>query len=58
MKWLEEMDDRKIKDCKDLQDCVLTIHHSYMHTFASSNAIKIIESHSGNTMIMNAKTKR
>lgn len=58
VKWLEEMDDRKIKDCKDLQDCVLTIHHSYMHTFASSNAIKIIESHSGNTMIMNAKTKR
>lgn len=55
---LEGLDDRAIEDCKDLQDCVLTIHHSYMHTFANSNAIKIIESHSGNTMIMNAKNKR
>lgn len=55
---LEGLDNRAIQDCKDLQDCVLTIHHSYMHTFANSNAIKIIESHSGNTMIMNAKNKR
>ena len=55
---LEGLDDRSIDDCKDLQDCVLTIHHSYMHTFANSSAIKIIESHSGNTMIMNSKSKR
>lgn len=55
---LEGLDDRQIEDCKDLQDCVLTIHHSYMHTFANSNAIKIVESHSGNTMIMNVKSKR
>lgn len=50
---LERLDDREISGCKDLQDCVLTIHHAYMHTFASANAIKIIESHTGNTMIVN-----
>lgn len=55
---LEELDNQVIEDCKDLQDCVLTIHHSYMHTFANSSAIKIIESHSGNTMIMHSKGKR
>ena len=55
---LEGLDDREINGCKDLRDCVLTIHHSYMHTFANSNAIKIIESHSGNTMIMNSNAKR
>lgn len=52
---LESLDPREISGCKDLQDCVLTLHHSYMHTFSSSNAIKIIESHSGNTMIINGK---
>ncbi len=54
---LEGMDNRQIEECKDLQDCVLTIHHSYMHTFASSNAIKIVESHSGNTMIIASNGK-
>lgn len=54
---LEDLDNRQISDCKDLQDCVLTIHHSYMHTFANTNAIKIVESHSGNTMIMSARGK-
>ena len=52
---LENLDNRDIDGCKDLQDCVLTLHHSYMHTFSSSNAMKIIESHSGNTMIINSK---
>ena len=52
---LENLDNRAIEGCKDLQDCVLTLHHSYMHTFSSSNAMKIIESHSGNTMIINSK---
>ena len=55
--WLEGLDDRQINDCKDLQDCVLTIHHSYMHTFTNSNAIKIVESHTGNTMIVNSSSK-
>ena len=50
---LETMKKVAIDDCKDLQDCVLTIHHSYMHTFSSSAAAKIIESHTGNAMIIN-----
>ena len=28
-----------------LQDAVLSIHHCYMHTFANSSAVKIIENH-------------
>ncbi|WP_347354459.1 hypothetical protein, partial [Acetoanaerobium noterae] len=30
---------------QDFQDIVLSIHHSFMHTFAMSSAIKIIENH-------------
>jgi len=30
-----------------LQDLVLTIHHAYMHTFAQTPAIKIVENHKG-----------
>ena len=51
---LEGMDNRQIEGCKDLQDCVLTIHHAYMQTLARSNAIKIIENHIGQAMIINA----
>ena len=41
---LEEMDEK-------IQDLVLTIHHSYMHTFSQSTAIKIIENHNGVAMV-------
>lgn len=54
---LEGMDDRPIEDCKDLQDCVLTLHHSYMQTLASSDAIKIVENHNGEAMIMSKKRR-
>ena len=50
---LEELEKREVDGCKDLQDCVLTIHHTYMHTFSISNAVKIVENHEGNAMIMN-----
>lgn len=50
---LEDMDKREIEGCKDLQDCVLTIHHTYMHTFSNSNAVKIVENHLGSAMIIN-----
>jgi ClpP class serine protease len=53
-----------LKECRDiglnvlalendshLQDMVLTIHHAYMHTFAGTNAIKIIENHNGVAMV-------
>ncbi len=51
---LETLDSTEIQGCKDLQDCVLTIHHTYMHTFSNSNAIKIVENHTGSAMIVNA----
>lgn len=35
----------------ELQDLVLTVHHAYMHTFASSAAGKIIENHSGAAIV-------
>jgi hypothetical protein len=50
---LEGMDKREIEGCKDLQDCVLTIHHTYMHTFSNSSAVKIVENHLGSAMIIN-----
>lgn len=50
---LESFEEKKIDGCVDLQDCVLTIHHSYMHTFSNSNAVKIVETHKGSAMIMN-----
>ena len=34
-----------------LQDMVLTIHHCYMHTFANSSAIKIIENQLENAVV-------
>lgn len=45
----------KKNGCVDLQDCVLTIHHAYMHTFSKSNALKIVENHAGNAMIITGK---
>lgn len=53
VKSLEEFDKIDKDGCKGLQDCVLTIHHTYMHTFSNSDAVKIIENHLGNAMIMN-----
>lgn len=50
---LETLNKETIGECKDLQDCVLTIHHTYMHTFSYSSAVKIVENHIGNAMIMN-----
>ena len=49
---LENLEKKKIGGCKDLQDCVLTIHHTYMHTFSNSNAVKIVENHHGSAMII------
>lgn len=48
---LESFEHHEINGCKDLQDCVLSIHHTYMHTLANSNTIKIIENQNGQAMI-------
>lgn len=50
---LEGMNNDSIGGCKDLQDCVLTIHHSYMNAFANSAALKIVENHNGAAMVTN-----
>lgn len=55
---LEGLDNTQIEDCKDLQDCVLTIHHAYMQTLARSNAVKIIENHIGQAMIINGAIRQ
>jgi hypothetical protein len=45
----------KLEDDKKLQDLVLTVHHSYMHTFSMSPAVKITENHLGTaTVLMSA----
>jgi hypothetical protein len=36
---------------QEFQDCVLTIHHAYMHTFSQSPAYKIVENHEGKAII-------
>lgn len=52
---LEGLDDKKKGGCKDLQDCVLTLHHSYMQTLSSSDALKIVENQNGEAMIISRK---
>ena len=54
LKIIRLEDERKDRD---FQDCILSIHHSYMHAFANSNAVKIIENQHGVAMIQNAVTK-
>lgn len=55
---LEDFLPQQIDNCVDLQDCVLTIHHTYMHTFSNSNAVKIVENHIGSAMIINRGSPR
>lgn len=55
---LEGLDDSPKDDCKDLQDCVLTVHHAFMQSLATSGAIKIVENHEGQAMIISAVSKK
>jgi len=41
----------------EFQDVVLTVHHAYMHTFANSSAVKIIENQIENAVIFNSTSK-
>lgn len=40
-----------LEDDQELQDFVLTAHHAFMHSFAHTHAVKIIENHLGNAYI-------
>lgn len=46
---------KALEDNNDYQDCVLTLHHAYMHTFANTDAIKIIENQNGVRMVYGMK---
>lgn len=37
----------RLEDDPAFQDLVLTVHHAFMHTFAQTPAIKIVENHNG-----------
>ena len=37
----------RLESDQTLQDLVLTVHHTYMHTMTGTNAVKIIENHVG-----------
>lgn len=41
------LDVDRIEDDPELQDLVLTVHHSYMHSLMNTPAFKIIENHKG-----------
>lgn len=45
----------KLEDDNHLQDLVLSIHHSCIHTLAGTNAFKIIENQNGIAFIQNAQ---
>ncbi len=51
---LESFAKQTIDGCRDLQDCVLTIHHAFMLNFSRTNAVKIVENQNGNAMIISA----
>lgn len=36
-----------MEDDNELQDLILTVHHSFMHTFSHSSVTKIVENHFG-----------
>jgi ClpP class serine protease len=42
---------------QEFQDLVLTIHHTFMHTFTKSSAFKIIENHTGQRMVLHQKVQ-
>lgn len=41
----------KLEENPSLQDAVLSVHHSTIHTLGTTNAIKIIENHNGTSYI-------
>lgn len=47
---LESFEKHEIEGCKDLQDCLLTLHHAYMQTLGTCGILKILENQNGNSM--------
>ena len=42
---------KRLEDDDKLQDLVLTVHHAFMHTFARSSALKIVENERGIALV-------
>ncbi len=47
-----------LEDDQDLQDAVLTTHHAFMHTFANTHSVKIIENQFGVAYVEQAAPPR
>ena len=43
---------KRLEDDKELQDCVLSLHHVYMFTFSYTRIVELIESNNGNSFSM------
>lgn len=43
-----------LEDDQQLQDLLLTVHHSYIHTTSNSTCLKIVENHDGRAMVRHA----
>ncbi len=44
-----------MEEDNELQDLILTVHHAFMHTFANTTAVKIVENHLGVAYIENQR---
>ena len=44
---IQEEEQKNLENNQDLQDAVLTCHHTFMHTFVNTSCVKIIENHDG-----------
>ena len=44
---IERLENLMPESTIDFQDCILSIHHSFMHTFSNSSSVKVIENHNG-----------
>lgn len=44
----------QLEDDQEMQECILSVHHSFMATFAGTDAIKIIENAKGQSWIIQA----
>lgn len=42
-----------MEDNNTLQDKILSVHHSYMLTMSSTNAVKLIENQNGKAVVTN-----
>ena len=49
---------KRLEDDNELQDLVLTLHHAYMHTFANTPAVKIIENHNQTRIVFQQKENK